>query len=44
MPTPLPVKTLVKVRRVRRPVKAFEITCVLIGAAAVSLGDRSCTV
>ena len=39
MPTPLPVKTLVKVRRARWPIEAFEITSVLIGAAAVSLAS-----
>jgi hypothetical protein len=32
-------KILSKTHRVRRPIGAFEITCVLIGAAAVGLAS-----
>jgi hypothetical protein len=37
MPTPLPVRKLVKARGLWRPIETFEIAFALIGAAAISL-------
>lgn len=39
MPTPLPAKKLVDVRGLLCSIEPFEITCTLIGAAAISLAS-----